>query len=284
MGIYTYIEVPDNVLDVNDPIRSVDAKQLNTNIKSLQERVLALNDPSFLFDHFASDHGYASGLIIDGPTDGAGNTGPTKLDPNGNISLGDETGRPPYANPRIILYASANATWAESISGSTTDQHYLTCTDVGALRITDAIYFNNRSSPVIFTARIKLATNPSNSAHMFFGIMDGTPTHSARPTNGVFMEYSAGDWRFTTGNAGAYTSGAVFTPITATNWFELEIRFLDDSGGHAECYIDGNLEADLSGANLPFAKQVFPTLSWNTTPTWNVDYVSLSSAGIDDAA
>lgn len=276
-----YSEVPDGNLDVDDPIRSADIKQINNNIIDHESRIQAVADPMRLFEHFAEDHGYPSGVIISEST--AQNTKPDTLDPNAAASVIKH----PYANPRIILYVDptpGSGSWTEMIAGSTTDQHFLRCSDEGAFRCTPSIYFNNRTAPVTFEARIKLATNPASSTATFLGLSDGDSVLSARPSNGIFVEYVSGtDWRFTTMRAGSGTTGTSFTQVTAGTWFVLKIIINDDAGTHAECYIDGDLKDDHT-LTLPVDKPIWPFLSHKASGNWDVDYVSLASGGIDNAA
>jgi hypothetical protein len=276
-----YSEVPDSNLDVDDPIRSVDIKQLNNNVIDHESRIRAVADPMRLYDHFAEDHGYPSGLIIDETT--AQNTKPSTLNPNAAASpIGHS-----YANERIILYVDdgGGATWTEMIAGSTTDQHFLRCSGgAGALRCTPSIYFNNRTAPVTWETRIKLAANPVASTSMFLGLSDGDGLLGARPSNGIYVEYVSGtNWRFTTSRSGSNTTGTNFAEVTAATWFVLKIIINDDAGTHAECYIDNNLKDDHT-LTLPVDRPIWPFLSFNTGSTWDVDYVSLSSGGIDNAA
>jgi hypothetical protein len=272
-----YSEVPDANLDVDRPIRSADIKNLNNNVIDHEARLRAIEDPSNFFEHFAEDHGYPSGVIVSEAT--AQNTKPSTLDPNGAAA---PVGHP-YANPRIIFYVD-NSSWDERIAGSTTDEHFVRCSGAGVLRLTPSIYFNNRTAPITFEARIKIATNPVSATAMFLGLSDGDSVLGARPSNGIYAEFSSGtNWRFTTSRAGSNTTGTVFTNPTAGTWFVLKIIMNDDAGNHVECYIDGDLKEDAT-LTLPTDKPIWPFLSFNSASTWDIDYVSLSSGGIDDAA
>ncbi len=274
-----YSAVPDGNLDVDDPIRSADIKQLNNNVIDHESRIRAVEDPLNLFDHFAEDHGYPSGVIIDETT--ALDTTPATI----RSAVGADY-RGPYANPRVLLYVNdgTGAAWSEAIAGSTTDQHYLLCSGAAALRCTPSIYFNNRTAPITWETRIQLAANPSATTHMFLGLSDGASVLAARPSNGIYVEYVSGtNWRFTTSRSASNTTGTTFTEVTAGTWFTLKIIINDDAGTHAECYIDGDLKDDHT-LTLPVDRPIWPFLSYGQGGSWRVDYVSLSSGGIDNAA
>lgn len=274
-----YSAIDDARFVVDAPIRATDHLQMNTNVKDHEARLLAIEDPLNFSEHFVDDHGYPSGLIISEAAPET--TSPTTIDPD--AGFGADTGLVTYANERMIL-ACQNGSWTEAISGaSTTDAHYIRATGSTGARVTSAVHFANRTSPVTMTMRLKMSANPTTS-DWFCGFYDGAIYTTSRPTNGIYVEWSAANtWRFTSSRAGSNTAGTGFTAPTAGAWFELKIIISDSGGNHAECYIDSVLKEDIS-LTLPVDRQIFASLSWTQAANKDIDRWTLASAGIDDAA
>lgn len=271
----SYAAVPNANLLPDKPIRSVDITQMNDNITDHEERLASIESPSNIDVHFERDNGYASG---------------TALTSGGVASLDGYYGG-------LFTLNVDNGSWTEMITGSTTDEHKIRTgtgggggTKLCQIRANSAVYFDNRTGPITCTYRMKVTTNAATAFGLFVGFHDDDLSNiaaAARPTNGIFLEtVDATHWRFTMGRAGAYTTGTQFTPPTASTWFEVQIIINDDAGSHAECYVDGSLKSDLSGANLPVDKQIFSAVSiaHSSMSTSDVDRFRLSSAGIDNAA
>jgi hypothetical protein len=275
-----YTAVPDGNLDVDDPIRSADIKQLNNNVIDHEARMLALEDPNRIDVHFERDHNYTSG-----------------------VACAASSTENRYYGGLFTLNTSAGQTIVEAVSqaaGSTADEHYLSFPEAastslgGIISANQSIYFNNRTGPVTFIARIKVSVNPASTFGMCVGFTDARTFDAAldtgfRSNNGVFLEtVDATNWRFVMTRASALTAGSNFTPPTAGAWFEVKVVLMDDAGQHAECYVDDVPKSDLSGANLPVDKPIYAACAFATDNlrmgACYIDRFRLSVAGTDNAA
>jgi len=278
----TYVEIPDSVLDVGDPTRSIDWKQFNANLRNHQSRLLQLEDPSGVYSHFNLDHRYPSGTII--TSAGALNTGPdTFPTPSTNAKGG-------YADPQFTLYVD-NGSWTEQIAtSSTADNHFLRGTGGCAIEAVPAVFFNGRTKPIGFRVRLRLSANPTTGAQMFIGMFAGGMI-TARPSNGIYLECKDSDeLRFVSSRAGSNTVGTnTFAPPTVNTWWEVEISFEDASGNQALCYT-----RDAAGAatlvetfttDLPTDRMIFGCVAMSHTANKDVDRFSLVVPGaLSDAA
>jgi hypothetical protein len=70
------------------------------------------------------------------------------------------------------------------------------------------------------------------------------------------MERNGSNWRFVSKDSGGTTNGSDFTPVTAGNWFDVEIKFEDSPGNQARCFVDGVLKSTLT-TNLPTGEVLY---------------------------
>jgi hypothetical protein len=220
-----YITVPESVLAVDDPIRSTDIIQLDRNIEDLNARVSSV-EPGGFYSHF-TDNNFAAA------------TQPFQREGIFCFASGAGT-----VDPRID-----NAILTHNVRLTTPAAGYIQCAGVPMFD------FSVRTKPLTFSTRIQYDTR-ANIASLRVGWVGPALPTTARPTDGVYMELNAGNFRFTSSNGGANTAGTDFAWIANSTYFDVDIIFTDAGGNRALCYVNAVLKETIT-LNLPIAKRLY---------------------------
>lgn len=235
-----YVDIPNTVLETDDPIRSVDAVQMNDNIKDHESRLNVLPNLGGVFSHFTSNQGYGSGIIVTG----------AQIERYFEDQFYIESGVGGQVNNQAALAA---------------DDHRLLMNGPCQVIGRPAFHFTNRVKPITFKARCKFHAFPTD---VFIGLAGAALVGNdfpvvgvtTRPVRAIILErFNATDVVFTSRVGANVTQGTSFAKPANGVWFEVKIIFTNTPGNQADCYIDGVLKQTLStAASLPTADNIYP--------------------------
>jgi hypothetical protein len=261
-----FTRVPDPNLDSGKPGRSADMKRMRDNQDDFDARIQVLEDGNAqIGNHFNRAHG--------------------------------------LTNRRILYNQTATALWEDFIFETlgtavtgyvlepalNTDDHWIELSATAGEEVNmwgmPWFYFNNMTKPITCIFRLESSILYDASPFNYNIGLGNLTIGSQAITDGVYVKLgsaASSEMVFETLRASATTTGTNFTGPAINTMFEVKI-ILDEGSNRADCYLDGVLEATLSGANLPIDKALHPMILMNPTggenPIFKVDKVVAMAAG-----
>lgn len=258
-------------------------RKIKDNFDNLDGRATVIENDLLIFDHFLSDDGSGYSFQMGGDYDVAGGAGPP-AGWNGTWWI-DRKG--------VWMYQGYDGTTRDGTiyNAAKPDPSVARVSAVSAsagrysnLYGLDRFRFDRITKPLIYTARVKFATDQA----FLLGLRDGFKSESLTvDRHGIWMErVDSSNWRFVSYD-GTRNNGANFTKVTSGNWFEVKIEFTDTPADRAFCYVDGVLKQTLT-ANMPTTAYLCwaQLLHGNAGTPGNVDYdrTRLQCLAVLDAA